>query len=100
MSEINIFEKSVSNVNFVENENGILLFLYTTFEVNTSDVRFYMDKEDDKMSLLLHFPSDNMIVVEIEDEDIYNKIVNVKTIKVFEIDRVDGEMVNYYAASK
>lgn len=99
MSEVNIFEHAISNVNFVESEKGLLLFIYTTFEVNTNDVRFYIDKDEDKNTFLLHYPSDNMITIAIKNEDTLKKLESTKLLRVFEIDVVDGEIVNYYNAT-
>lgn len=100
MNDVNIFEHAISNVNFVESEDGLLLFIYATFEVNSDDVRFYLDVENEKKSLLIHYPSDNIITIEIKSDEIYQKLNSENLLRIFEIDTVDGEMVSYYNAIK
>lgn len=100
MSDINIFEHAISNVNFMEKDGELMLFIYTTFEVNVDDVRFYLDEEDGNQSLLLHYPSDLMITIPLKNEDIYKKLRKSKILRVFEVDTVDGSLVVNYNAVK
>jgi len=100
MSELNIFEHAIANVNFVKSEEGLMLFVYSTFEVNTDDVKFYIDKKDDEMMFFLHYQSDNIITILLETKELYDQIKEEKSIRVFEIDMVDGDMLNYYYATK
>lgn len=99
MDDFNIFEHAISNVNFIENENEILLFIYITLEVNTNDVRFYLDEIENKKYLILHYPSDNLITIPIESDIIYEKLSVNKQIMIFETDTIDGELSLYYNAN-
>lgn len=100
MSEINIFEHAISNVNFADSEDGVLLFIFSTFEVNTNDVKFYVDDQDGKKQLMIHYQSDNVITIPIKNDETYDKIKKSKLIRVFETDTIDGDMVSYYTMTQ
>lgn len=98
-----IYDYALSKVNFIESEKGILLFIYSLYEIETEDVRFFLSdtegKNKDEKALILHPPSDRTIKIEIKDE-LYDKISKVNEIIVYEIDWATGTPSKSYSCFK
>tara|TARA_Y100001960_G_scaffold334141_1_gene445720 strand:+ start:8380 stop:8694 length:315 start_codon:yes stop_codon:yes gene_type:complete len=101
--DIEIYKHALSNVNFMKTEDGFLLFLFNLFEVNTSDVRFYLSNKEgenkNEKALIFVPPSDQTIRVSLTDE-LYEDLKNEKVIKIYEIDWVTGKAMRSYRAYK
>lgn len=101
--DIDIYKHALSNVNFMETEEGFFLFVFNLFEVNTSEVRFYLSDDDgvfkkDKVIVFIP-PSDQEIKISLSDE-LYEKLKNEKTIKIYEVDWSTGQATRSYRAYK
>lgn len=97
MIEDDLFDYAVSNVSFVDFGEGLSLLVFSTFEINNNDVKFYV--LDEQPILQIHYPSDSVMSVTIEDEDVYNELKRINKIRIYEIDMVTGEMGNFYIAT-
>ncbi len=98
MEDVNIFKFTVSNISFVDSEDGVLLFIYSAYEVNTDDVRFVLTNQNGTMELMLHYQSDNVVTIKIENETLFQRLQESNMLKIFEVDFVDGDILNYYNA--
>lgn len=100
MSEKDIYEQAISNVNFIVTDDEINLFIFNLYEINNDNVKFFLSEEnEDERFLYLHPPSDQIINIEISDEEVYQKLKEKKVITIFEIDWTTGDVANYYNAS-
>lgn len=96
MSEIDIYDHALSKVTLLDAEDGFCLFLFNLYEVNNKDIRFFLSEEDDSERVLsLHPPSDQLIKIKLK-EDIYQKLKDIKVIKVFEVDYISGQCLQTY----
>ena len=97
MFDDDLFDYAVTNVNFVDFGEGLSLMIFSTFEVNTNDVRFYVDEK--KPLLSIHYPSDNIMVIPIESEETYEELKLEKKLRIYEINMISGEIQTFYFAS-
>lgn len=98
-----IYDYALSKVSIIDSNKGMLLFLFSLYEVDTDEVRFYLSDTEgankDQKALFLHPQSDQLISIPLKDE-LYEKLENVDTILVYEIDWVTGAPVNQYTAHR
>lgn len=98
-----IYDYALSKVSIIDSKKGMLLFLFSLYEIDTDEVRFFLSDTEgakkDQKALFLHPQSDQLISIPLKDE-LYNKLKEIDTIVVYEIDWATGAPINQYTAHK
>lgn len=102
-NDFGIYDYALSKVSIINSNKGMLLFLFSLYEIDTDEVRFFLSdtegQNNDEKAIFLHPQSDQLICIPLKDE-LYEKLVGLDSILIYEIDWVTGAPLNQYTAHK
>lgn len=108
MEDINIYEQAIENVELIEMDGTITLFIFNLYEINNKNIKFFLNDDEGgeevfqgtKNILYLHTQSDQTVKIPIKKDELYEKLKKVDSISIYEIDWTNGDLTNFYLASK
>lgn len=89
--------KNLNTGNFFipeNNEDPIVLFIFNQYQDNIENVKLTFNKN----ILNIHYPSEDIIFLEISEKRVYSRIKSLSKIIVIEVDELDGEIIALYEA--
>ena len=75
-------------------QEPVVLFIFNQYQDDIEDVKLTFNKN----ILNIHYPSDDIIFLEITEKRIYSRINSLKKMIVIEADELDGEIIALYEA--
>jgi len=75
-------------------QEPVVLFIFNQYQDDIENVKLTFNKN----ILNIHYPSDDIIFLEITEKRIYSRIISLKKIIVIEADELDGEIIALYEA--
>lgn len=75
-------------------QEPVILFIFNQYQDDIENVKLTFNKN----ILNIHYPSDDIIFLEITEKKIYSRIISLKKIIVIEADELDGEIIALYEA--
>lgn len=75
-------------------QEPVILFIFNQYQDDIENVKLTFNKN----ILNIHYPSDDIIFLEITEKRIYSRIISLKKIIVIEADELDGEIIALYEA--